>query len=46
MCSESCARVRVMVIMVRNRSETIGGTMRANCEVGYGGATADTCATR
>ena len=38
--------MRVIAIMVRNRSETIGGTKRANCEVGYGGATADTCATR
>jgi len=35
-----------MAIMVRNRSETIGRTTRASCEVGYGGATADTCVTR
>ena len=44
MCSESRTRARVIVIKVRNRTETIGGTTRAKCEAGrHGGAMVDTC---
>ena len=36
----------MIAIKVRNRSETIGGMMRAKCEAGHasGGAMVDTCA--